>query len=275
MRVYIHTDIEGIAGWAFYANADLGSIANYHHTQRMNQLLTNEVVTACRAAFDAGADEVWVNDAHSYCYSVLFEQLPKRCQIIHGRPGHFDAWLGHFKTAPIDALVCVGQHAMAGTPYSVCPHSLWHLVADGKPMKLSETTMAAALAGSRGVPCVCVTGDDKICAEVAEKIPGVEPVIVKWAISAQNARSLTPADACDRIYEGVLAGLGRREQIAPFALPSPYSINISDRDPTQRILPHDVQGDDFWETVHRALNSTTYAHFGADPIDDRSFRWPA
>lgn len=56
MKVYINTDIEGIAGWVFYATMS-DSLFNYHHVQRMNMLLTNEVNAAAKACFDCGAGE--------------------------------------------------------------------------------------------------------------------------------------------------------------------------------------------------------------------------
>lgn len=271
MKVYIHTDIEGVAGWVFYAHANSQTLQNYHHTQRMNRLLTHEVVAASQAAIDGGADEVWINDAHGSCYNILFEQLPKPCRIIHGRPGFFDAWLAAFDSS-VDALVCIGQHAMAGTAHAVCPHSLWHVNEDS--IRLSETTMAAALAGSFGVPMVCVSGDDKICAEVKERIPSAETVVVKWSLAAQNARSMTPQAAQEAIYQGVMAGLKRRDTIPAFTISGPYRLNISDRDPKVKLLRADIEGTDFWETVHRALNAAGTNHYGEDPIDDRSFRWP-
>ena len=272
MKVYIHTDLEGVAGWVFYGNFASASLDNHAHVQRMNRLFTAEVAAAARAALDAGADEVWVNDSHGSAYNLLFEELPAPCQILHGRPGYFDAWLAGFD-ATVDALVCLGQHAMAGTPGAICPHTCWHV--NGDAFRLSEASMAAALAGSHGVPCVCITGDDKICAEVCAKVPGCEAAVVKWGLSAQNARTLTPAAACELIYAAVSRGVARRDQIAPLVFPGPYRLNVSDRDPDLLVMPHDVEGADFWETVHRALNSYGYGHFGEDPLDDRSFRWPA
>ncbi len=269
MKVYIHTDIEGVAGWVFYGS-NSKSLQNAEHLRRMNALLTAEVKSAAEGALAAGADEVWINDLHGCCYNIQFESLPRRCQIINGRGGYFDAWLPCFD-GTVDALVCIGQHAMAGTPKAVCPHSMWHVNDD---LKLSETTMAAALAGTHDVPLVCVSGDDKICAEVAEKVRGVRTAVVKYGIAAQNARSLSPIDSCELIFKVVEEAVKQRKEIAPYKIPGPYRLNISDRDPAVRIFEESVRGDELWETVHRALNSTTYCNFGKDSIDDRSFRWP-
>ena len=272
MRVYIHTDIEGVAGWVFYANPASQSVANLEHTRRMNQLLTDEVTAACHAALDVGADDILINDAHGVGYNILFEQLPSKCQIIHGRQGFSDCWLSGMD-ASIDAMICIGQHAMAGTPHSVCPHTLWHVDDNDKQWQLSETTMAAAMSGQHGVPLVCVTGDDKICSEVADKIPEVEQVVVKWGIGAQNARSLVPRDARDLIYAGVKRALERRLEIKPFALNGPFAINLSNRDPLVKLLSEDVKGEGLSETAHAVLNLLG-SSFGEDPIDDKRFRYP-
>lgn len=270
MKLYLHTDIEGVAGYVFYAQLDLSQAANREHTRRMNALLTGEVVAACEAALQAGATEIYVNDAHGPAHSIDFERLPAKCRILHGRPGYFDAWLSQLD-ASFDAMLCLGQHAMAATPGSVCPHSLWHV---NDNLKLSETTMAAALAGTRGVPTVLVTGDDKICTEAGEKIPGIHTLAVKKGIAAQNACSLAPIEARRKIREAVRAALAQVHQIEPYTVQGPYRLNLSDRDPAHRLFEKDVEGHDLWETVHRALNSTAYGHFGEDPLDDRSFRWP-
>lgn len=268
MNIYIHTDIEGVAGWVFYASGKLDQ-ANLDHLGRMNNLLTGEVVAACRAALDMGAAEVLVNDAHGPCYNIEFEQLPPGCRIIHGRPGYFDHWLACFDKT-VDALICIGQHAMAATPRAVCPHSMWHL----NGQAYSETTMAAALAGTFDVPCIAVSGDEAICQESSERIAGVETIVVKWGLSAQNARSLCPTESREKIYEGIRRAIGRRREIEPLKIPGPYHLNLSDRDPAVRLLPQPLLGDDLWQTVRLALNGLPYGHYGDDPIDDRSFRYP-
>ena len=57
MKVYIQTDIEGVAGFCFFENRKDASVENFNHRQRMRRLLTNEVNTAVTAAFESGADE--------------------------------------------------------------------------------------------------------------------------------------------------------------------------------------------------------------------------
>lgn len=79
MKIYVQTDIEGVAGFCFRENRANPSEENVRHRYRMYQLLTDEVNAAVRAAFDSGADEVIVNDNHGSGYNILFEQLDPRC----------------------------------------------------------------------------------------------------------------------------------------------------------------------------------------------------
>ncbi len=222
MNVYIQTDLEGVAGVVFFENRKSDSAENLAHRLRMRQLLTDEVNAAAQAAFDAGATTVLVNDSHGASYNLLFEQLDPRCEVIHG---HCTAqhWLPELE-APWDALVLVGMHAMAGTAQANLPHTQW--LVNGGEFRLSEATMAAALAGERGIPTVFVSGDHLVVGEVRQKIPGIGAAVVKKALGPYQARSLVPARACALIREGVRAALDRRGEIAPFRIPVPVSLNL-------------------------------------------------
>ena len=237
MKIYVQTDIEGVAGFCFFENRKDPLVENFHHRQRMRQLLTNEVNAAVKAAFAAGADEVLVNDSHGSGYNILFEQLDPRCRIIHGRNCSGPHWLPLLEGS--DALVLVGMHAMGGTPVSITPHSLWKV--NGGNLYLSEGTMAAAIAGDLGIPAVFVSGDDKITAEFKEKIPMIETAVVKQALSPYQACSLIPAMACDLIGQGVQAGLKKLKQISPYKIPGPVQLVLMDSDnhvpPLKEIMP--------------------------------------
>ena len=114
MKVYIQTDIEGVAGFCFFEQRRRSEYEVIEHRHRMYRLLTAEVNAAVRAAFDAGADEVIVNDSHGSGYNILFEELDSRCRIIHGRNCSGPHWLPLLEGS--DAMLLVGMHAMAGTP---------------------------------------------------------------------------------------------------------------------------------------------------------------
>ncbi|MBQ7206568.1 MAG: M55 family metallopeptidase [Lentisphaeria bacterium] len=237
MKVYIQTDIEGVAGFCFFEDRANGSSENIEHRMRMRRLLTHEVDAAVKASFAAGADEVLVNDSHGSGYNILFEELDPRCRIIHGRNCSGPHWLPLLEGS--DALVLIGMHAMGGTPVSITPHSLWKI--DGGRICLGEGTMAAAIAGDLGIPTVFVSGDDKVTAEFREKIPAVEALAVKQALSPYQACSLIPSKACELIGQGVRRALERRGEIAPYVIPGPVTLSLFDSDghvpPLREIMP--------------------------------------
>lgn len=274
MKAYIHTDIEGVAGWVFYHQIHAFDYANWQHTQRMHQLLTDEVLAAVHALEAVGFTEIFINDAHGYAYTLLFEQFPASCRIIHGRGGHAASWTPCLDKT-FDVALAIGQHAMAGTPRANCNHSLWLLTdGEGREHKLSETTMFALLAGCHGVPFVMTSGDDLLCREVGEKIPGCALAPVKTSLGLQNACTLAPVAARRLIAEKVQEGVSNRRQIAPFVLKGPFTLNLADRDPAKHELADALEGDDIWDLMHAVCNRV-FARFGnADAIDDRSFRWP-
>ncbi len=224
MRVYIQTDIEGIAGWCFYDNRKNPSIENYMHRRRMRKLLTREVNAAVTASFDAGADDVIVHDNHGDGYSIFFEELDPRCRIVHGRAWSSGKWMPKLDSS-VDRLVLIGMHAMCGVENAVCPHSKIEI--NGGEMYLSEATGVAACAGDSGVPLVFVSGDDKTIAEVLEKIRETEYVVTKEALSPYMACSMMPAKVRMLIYDGVKKALGKTPP-QPFRIPGPVTVGLID-----------------------------------------------
>ncbi len=265
LKIYIHTDIEGVAGVVSFEDRKSQSIANYYHCQRMRKLLTGEVNAAVRAAKDSEAKIIYVNDSHGSGYNIIFEELDPIAEIIHGRGGRAPCWLPSLDGSS-DAVIAIGQHAMAGTKNANLPHSLWHINND--EYLLSETSMCAALAGYFDVPFVFVSGDQEICKEIKEKIPEVETGMVKFAFGPYNARSLHPQRAQEIIYNEVKKAIARRNKIKPFKIPGPYSINVSDRDPSKKLLKEDVKGEDFFQTVLKALNKMPWNKYGSQELDD-------
>lgn len=272
-RVYIQTDIEGVAGYVHYSSTS-SSLWNYHHVQRMNRLLTAEINAAALACKEAGAEEVLVNDSHGPCYNILFEELDPICRILHGRGGHAPSWLPGLDHS-IDAAVAIGMHAAAGTPLAICNHSLWHLTdAHGVIHALSEAAMFSLLCASRNVPLVALSGDQHICAEIRRWVPECRTAEVKESLGLQFANSTHPRTAQSLIHAAVSEGLAGRDSVSLPALDGPFRLNVSDRDPGIKALEEDLAGDSLWELMHRICNEL-FAKFGvSEAVDDRSWRYP-
>lgn len=274
MKVYIHTDLEGVAGVVSYDDLQSRSPDVLAHRARVYRLLTGEVSAAVRGARAAGADTVYVNDSHGTGYNILFEELEEGCEIIHGRAGTLSEWLP-FLDRGFDALVCIGMHAMTGTPHANMPHSKW--VLNGGAVHLSECSMAAAIAGCHGVPIVFVSGDQSLVAEVRGKIPRIESAQVKEALSPYAARSLLPAAAQRLIEAGVRRGVERRAEIPPYRVPGPpFRLNLldsPDHSREEQCLPEDVVGDDFLEVFNTAVRSFPWSgRRGSQQVD--GYKYP-
>jgi D-amino peptidase len=266
IKIYIQTDIEGVAGYCFCEHKD-PKMENVQHCHRMYRLLTNEVNAAVKACFDSGADEVLVNDSHGSGYNIIFENLDPRCRIIHGRNCSGPHWLP-LLDASCDALVLVGMHAMGETSNAIMPHSKWKV--NGGKIYLSEGSMAAAIAGDHGVPTVFVSGDDKIIAEIKGKIPGIETAEVKKALSVYQACSVIPARACEMIYSRVKNGIGRRSEIKPFHIPGPIKLNLLDAPghiDLKELLPKDVEAPTVDQAFMEFERRMSWNCFGTSKLD--------
>ena len=84
MKLYIHTDIEGVAGMVHFEDREDETTEGYHRRRRLHKLLTAEVNAAIEGALEMGVDEILVNDSHGSGYSIIFEELNPAAQIIHG-----------------------------------------------------------------------------------------------------------------------------------------------------------------------------------------------
>ena len=271
MKVYIQTDIEGVAGFCFFENRKSRDYEVINHRYRMYKLLTGEVNAAVRAAFDSGADEVIVNDNHGSGYNILFEELDPRCRIIHGKNCSGPHWLP-LLDASFDAMVLIGMHAMGNTACAITPHSLWE-VNDGE-IYLSEGSMAAAMAGELNVPTVMVSGDDKITAEISEKISNIATAEVKQALSPYQACSMVPQAACELIYQKVCDGLARRSQIKPYKLNGPLTLLLLDSDdhsPPLTAVGSKVTADSITEAFFKFERSMDWTSFDSQYPDGFSY----
>ena len=273
MKVYVQTDIEGVAGFCFFENRRSRDYEVINHRYRMYKLLTDEVNAAVKAAFDAGADEVVVNDSHGSGYNILFEELDPRCRIIHGKNCSGPHWLPLLDSS-FDAMVLIGMHAMGGTACSITPHTLWVVNNESGTINLSEGAMAAAIAGDLNVPTVMVSGDDKVVAELAEKIPGIAAAEVKQALSPYQACSLVPKASCELIYEKVKAALSNISAVKPYKVAGPLSLVLFDNDthcPPFEEVGDTVEADTVTEAFFKFERAMEWTSFDTQVPDGFSY----
>lgn len=215
MRVYISIDMEGVAGIATREQVTRG-----HETYpAAAALMTAEANAAIAGAYDAGADEVVVNDAHGDMWNLLPEALDERAEVVLGSPKVPTSMLAGMAEGD-DLALFVGYHAAAGASSGVLSHTyssaaFYEVRLDGHAV--TEAEINARVAAGYGVPVALVTGDDAACAG-AGKLPGVLTVAVKSALGFTVTRSLHPARARELIRAGAAQVVTAHRRGNPAAL---------------------------------------------------------
>lgn len=246
MKVYIFVDMEGISG---VTGTDFVN-ANGPHYQTARRYYTEELNVCARACFEAGASEVIARDGHSSGNHMLWDQLDQRIQLVQGQTGVVRMW----GLEGCDALILLGYHAMAGTRGALLEHtyssaSIQNIWLNGRPV--GEVGIDAGVAGDFGIPTILVTGDDFVCREAREWIPGVYTCEVKKACGCQGAMLLPRTVAHERLREATIEAVKHYKDIAPLVIERPVTIR---KEVVERgYIPSDVGRQDL-----RVINGRTY-----------------
>ena len=174
MKVFISSDIEGTCGinhWdeTHHNHADVGYFAAQ---------MTREVAAACEGAFAAGAQDVLVKDAHGTARNILPDGLPEQARLHRGWTGHPFQMMSGLEMEKFDAVMFTGYHSAGANGSNNLSHTKNTrneiIYLNGKP--LSEFRLNAYVAGMLGIPVCFISGDEGICSEAKELIPGIHTV---------------------------------------------------------------------------------------------------
>jgi len=232
MKILISVDMEGVSGVVSRRETATGwphGAPKGNDYERARQWMTEDANAAIRGAFDGGATEVIVADAHDGMLNLVWDALDPRAQLIRGyenRPSGMSASID----ATFDGLFLVGYHARANDGRGVLSHTftgpvtLWdvRLNADSA----SEARFNAAVAGHYGVPVGLITGDDVICAETREWLPHVETAVVKYAIDRYTARCLAQPVAHQMIQSAAARAAQHLGSMPAYRLVSPVRLEM-------------------------------------------------
>lgn len=218
MRVFIMTDLEGIS----CVTSNLVWDSNTSEYREGCIRLMADTNAAVRAAFDAGADEVYVFDGHGSGKNFIPGALDARARHVtdYDEKGIFDG---------CKAFLLIGNHAKAGTERAFLDHTQssknwYNYYINGKTY--GELAQEAAYCGAYGVPVVMISGDDAACREAKEMIEGIECAEVKTALGRHSAVALPAEEAERRIYDAALAGIRKAAEIKPFKVSLPAEIKV-------------------------------------------------
>jgi D-amino peptidase len=246
MRIYVVTDLEGVAGVQRWEQTrERGP--QYEQAVR---LLTAEVNAAVDGILDAAPEAtVVVWDGHG-SGGLDVERLHARARFIPRGP----ILAPYFLDEGFDAQFFVGQHAMAGTPAAPLSHTYSSRTVEYYKLNgiyVGEFGCRAALAGSLGIPTVFISGDDKAVAEARALVPGIYGATVKEGRGIEMAIHLSPDAARQLIRQTAAEAVRHVGDIAPFVLDPPYEQEI------------------------RVLRNVDTAHYARRPdvkqVDERTF----
>ena len=220
MRIYIVSDLEGVAGVHGWDTSDDQSLTVHERRCRERRWLAEEVSAAADGFFRGGADAVTVNDGHGGGYAIDLDHLDPRVEVEHGSDHPFYC-VGLDETCA--GLASVGTHAKAGTPSATLCHTMSSAIRGYwlNGVSVGETGYQAFLAGHYGVPFIFCAGDAHACREMEELVPGCVTVAVKAGFSLHAARTWTPARAREMIREGAEEAVKRIGRIEPLKLKGP------------------------------------------------------
>jgi len=221
MKLYVSTDMEGIAGIVRQSQL----IPEEKDYRTACQLLLGEVNAVIEGALDMGVTDILVADMHYMGFNLPLEALHPNARYIFGvhwpRFPHIEKY---------DAMILLGYHAMAGTLAAVRDHTMstthWHDFSING-IKMGEVGFDAALAGYYGVPVIMVTGDEAVCKEASTFINGVCTVAVKEGLNRNSALTLSPSRARDEIRKATKEAISKAKIIRPLIVDSPVEIAIT------------------------------------------------
>jgi D-amino peptidase len=224
MKILISADMEGATGVTWPADCEPGT----EQWQRCRRMFTSDVNAAIAGFFDAGADEVLVNEAHSTMRNLLLEELDRRAVMLTGR--HKDlSMVEGIQDQSVQAVAFLGYHAAAGAEgvlaHTYLANSITSVRVNGE--NGSEGRLNAHVAAEFGVPVVLVTGDDRACADAAGYAPQALTVAVKDCVSRYAAVCRPPEQTAAAITAAAArAGKLARRQAPADAPAGGYTVEI-------------------------------------------------
>jgi D-amino peptidase len=185
MKIYIMTDLEGVAGVLNFADW-CSPESRYYELAK--ELLTREVNAAVEGFFAGGARQIVVADGHGYggINPVL---LDPQVELMRGWPTGWPLLLD--KT--YNAVAWVGQHAKAGSEYAHLAHtqSFRYVDESVNGVSIGEFGQLAMCASELRVRAIFLSGDRAAMDEARALVPGIETVEVKRGATPGRGDELT------------------------------------------------------------------------------------
>lgn len=247
--------MEGLAGVdsAAQCNDRDDNSPTYLHGREQ---LTADLNAAAAGCFDAGATKVFVLDGHgrnNHCGFIdeKFDQRVQRIRLASLDPVRMEAI-----DENVDALVMIGQHAMAGTFNGFLDHTqkskvLCRFLING--VEHGEMSQLALYGGHYGLPLIHVSGDEALGEEARRLFPQTRFTATKRGTGWATCKLYPPEEVREQIRRDVGAALKNTQQVQPWRVETPIEVTT--------------------EWAWSELADKLAAVPGVERIDARTVRW--
>jgi D-aminopeptidase len=180
--------MEGCAGVLNFEDWTRPSGRYYEKGKR---LLTRETNAAVAGLADGGVEHIRVVDGHG-AGGIDPEELDPRAELLRGAPKPPWPWT---LDESFDGIGFIGQHAMAGTPFSHLTHtqSCRYVELAINDIPIGEYGQLALCAMELGVPAILACGEKALCEEARRLTPGVVTSSVKEGLLEDGLEELDMA----------------------------------------------------------------------------------
>ena len=212
MNIFISADIEGTCGITDWPETERSTPADYTPFQKQ---MTREVNAACQGALDAGAEGLFVKDAHDSARNIDAAALPRCVRIHRGWSGDPLSMMSGLDREHYDAVFFTGYHAWVSCPGNPLSHTMnlrnELVLLNGVPA--SEFLINTYTAGYYGVPVAFLSGDRDLCQFAQDLIPALVTVPVNEGVGG-GVISIHPDVAVERIRAGAREAVARAPRCA-------------------------------------------------------------
>ena len=268
MRLYIMTDLEGVAGVRNFAEWT-GPGKLYYDLAR--ELLTEEVNAAIDGFFAGGVDSILVADGHGPG-ALDITRIDPRVELLRGWGS---GWPLGLEEGNFDAIAWVGQHAKSRTPFSNMAHTQGcrYLELSVNGVAIGEFGQLAMCATQLAVRAIFAAGEEAFAAEATALVPGIETVVGKRGTKPGRGDECSEAEYRARnggaihrhplvVREMLHAGAKRaakraqHEEFGLVDLTPPYECTLVYRhtDAEPRQVGSKTHPDDFCELMNMPIN---------------------
>jgi D-amino peptidase len=221
-NVLIIADMEGMMG---IADKSLQNSSKEEWKSYGRSLFTREVNAAAAGVVAAGADKIFLCDAHDSGHNsdetILSPSVtllpPHSCNSnLHG----LELVKEIYKEKDIGAVVLLGYHAMAGVMEGFLSHSVdanrnKRIKINGR--EVGEIALIAGIAGYFGIPTVALSGDVAATKEALSFLSEIEIAPTKEKLSDGRVALLDLAEAEALIFNAAKTGFMSRHRHVPLS----------------------------------------------------------